>query len=136
MCHVDAQKQPIRGVFRKSYSGNMQEIYRTHLLRDFIQIIVRCGYSVNLLHIFTLSEHLQRTASVRFMNILKKQFEPKIKTDIMVSFQWEFTRNASGSYNKKLFVERKFWLAFIRIHFRMQILISNGAISWFYFDCK
>ena len=49
------QKQPTRGVLRKSCSENMQQIFRRTSTPkcDFVEILLRHGYSpVNLLHIF------------------------------------------------------------------------------------
>ena len=56
------QKQPSRGVLRKRYSENMQQIYRTTTCRSVISIQLLCNFieiklrhvcsPINLLHIF------------------------------------------------------------------------------------
>ena len=64
---VKTQTQPFRGVLRKRCSENMQEVYkRTPMSKrdfnkvvfdNFIEIALRHGYSVNLLHIFRAPFH-------------------------------------------------------------------------------
>ena len=73
------QKQPLGGVLKKSYSENMQQIYRKQhlcqsvisikLQRNFIEITLCHGcFPVNLLHIFRIP-FLKNTSGWLLLNI-------------------------------------------------------------------
>ena len=86
------QKQRFRGVLRKIYSENMQQIYRRTRMNNFIEITLRHGCSVNLLHIFR-TPFPKNTSRWLLLKIVSKRCLFEVTTS--------FSRTISNSIRKK-----------------------------------
>ena len=102
------QKQPPRGVPRKRFSGNMQQLYRRtpcrivisiKLRRKFIEITLLHGCSpVNLLHIFR-NPFTRNTSERLLLPLVGSVLTPSAKSDSIRNI----SRNVSSgcSYSKE-----------------------------------